>query len=69
MAGAYTLYNRSGKPDRCVRRVYCYNAATITVMKNSGDVDSPPGAVPAGTIFDADVSAITFIGGPIFVEW
>ncbi len=68
-AGTYALDAVSGRPAACVRRVQCYNAATITSMKDPSENDDAPGAVPAGTIFDADVSAITFTGGPIFVEW
>ena len=68
-AGAYTLDARPNKPAACARRVQCYNAATITLMADSGEHDSPPGAVAAGTIFDCDVSAITFSGGPILVLW
>jgi hypothetical protein len=68
-AGTYTLYNRSGKPPVCVRRVQALVAATITSLKNSGEVDAAPGAVDAGTVIDADVSAITFTGGPVMVFW
>jgi len=69
VAGTYQLDARPNKPTACVRRVHCYNAATITSMKDPGENDDAPGAVPAGTVFDLDVSAITFSGGPIQVAW
>lgn len=68
-AGTFDLTAQSGKPARCVRRVHCYNAATITSLKNAGGVDTAPGAVPAGTVFDVDASSIVFTGGPIMVCW
>jgi hypothetical protein len=68
-AGAYTLYDRSGKPATCARRIQCLAATTITVLKDPGEIDSPPGAVAAGTVIDADVSAITFTGGPVLALW
>lgn len=69
-AGTHDLTAQSGKPQgRCVRRVHCYNAATITSLKNASGVDTAPGAVPAGTVFDLDASSIVFTGGPIMVLW
>lgn len=67
--GPYLLYARTDKQPTCARRIQCLAATTITLMKDSGEVDSPPGAVAAGTVIDADISAITFTGGPILVLW
>lgn len=67
-AGAYTLYNRTGKPACCARRVIAMAAGNWTVLKDSGENDSPPGAVLAGFVFDADVSAIT-CSAAIMVVW
>jgi len=69
VAGTYALDAIAGRPTACVRRVHCYSAATITSLKDPGENDDAPGAVPAGTVFDLDVSAITFTGGPIMVAW
>lgn len=67
-AGTYTLYNRSGKPQTCVRRVQALADGTISMLKNSGEVDSPPGAVTAGTQIDADISALT-CSAAVMVFW
>ncbi len=68
-AGTYDLTAVSGKPATCARRIHCYNAAAITMLKDPGGTDSPPGSVTAGTVFDADFGDITFTGGPIWVAW
>jgi hypothetical protein len=66
--GPYDLTSRSGKPQRCIRRLMCPNATTISLMKNTAGVDSPIGAVPAGTTIDADVSALT-VDATVMVVW
>jgi hypothetical protein len=69
-AGTYDLTTRTGKPQRCIRRIQVLVAGTITMMKNSGGVDSPPGAVYQGLTIDADVSSITTAGGAVvLVSW
>jgi hypothetical protein len=67
-AGTYTLYNRSGKPQTCARRIMVLADGSLTMLKNSGEVDSPPGAVTAGMVFDADFSAVTCTAA-IWVAW
>ena len=66
--GPYDLTAQSGKPDRCIRRLLCPSATTISLMKNASGVDAPPGAVPAGTVIDADISAIT-VNATVLVFW
>jgi len=59
-AAAYPdLAARTGRPATCIRRVQCFGATTISVMKGPTGLDSPPGLVPAGTVIDANISAIT----------
>ena len=67
-AGTYDLTARSGKPQRCARRVVAMAAQNFTLLKDSGGNDSPPGAVYSGFIHDADTSAIT-CSGAIGVYW
>jgi hypothetical protein len=69
-AGAYDLTARPNKPRRCARRVTVLVAGNITLLKDAGGVDSPPGAVYQGLVIDADVSSITTTGGAVvLVAW
>ncbi len=68
-ASTYQLDAISGRPTRCVRRITCLASTTITSLKDPGENDDAPGAVDAGTVLDGDFSAITFTGGPVFVQW
>jgi hypothetical protein len=67
-AGTYDLTARPGKPARCARRVVAMVAGNWTMLRNSGDVDSPAGAVFQGFTLDGDVSAIT-CSAAIMVSW
>ena len=67
-AGTYTLYNRAGRPAACARRVIAMGAQNWTLLRDASENDSPPGAVPDGFVFDADVSAIT-CSGSVLVVW
>lgn len=67
-AGTYTLYNRPNKPARCPRLITAMAVGSWTMLKNSGEADSPPGAVYQGYRHEADVSAITCTAG-IMVVW
>lgn len=67
-AGAYTLYNRSGRPQVCPRRITILADGNLTVLKDASEVDSPPGAVTAGMVFDGDYSAVT-CSAAIYVQW
>lgn|GEM_PF-6168219 len=66
--GPYDLTARAGKPQRCIRRLWCPSETTISLMKNSSGVDSPPGAVPSGSTIDADISSIT-VDATVVVFW
>lgn len=69
-AGAHNLAALSGKPALCVRRVWCIAETTFTVLADhAGTNEAPAVAIPAGTMIDADISAITFTGGPVMVFW
>ncbi len=70
-AGDYDLTAQAGRPERCVRRILVLVAATFSVMSNSAGVNGAAvgTAVPAGTMIDADISAISFTGGPVQVFW
>lgn len=67
-AGTYTLYNRTNRPAVCARRIIAMGAQNWTMLKDAGEIDSPPTAVPDGFTLDADVSAIT-CSGSILVLW
>lgn len=70
-AGAHNLLAIEGKPQgRCVRRIWTLAATTFSVMANHAGVSAaPPVEIPAFEVIDADISAITFTGGPVWVGW
>lgn len=67
-AGTHNLVALSGGLNCCARRVHCLSATTISLLRDPEGVDSPPGAVPAGTVIDADVSEIT-VNATVMVFW
>ncbi len=68
-AGTHALDAISGRPTRCARRITILADANISSLKDPSELDDAPGAVTAGTVLDGDFSAITFTGGPVFVQW
>jgi len=67
-ATALDLTAISGKPARYPRRIVAMAAGNWTLLKNAQGVDSPPGAVFAGFVHDADTSVITS-SAAIMVYW
>lgn len=67
-AGTYILDARPGKPARCARRIVAMAAGAWTELLDSGENDSPPGAVIAGFIHDGDTYKIT-CNSAIAVYW
>jgi hypothetical protein len=67
-AGNYNLAARTNKPPRCARRIVALAAGNWTLLKDSGEVDSPPGAVYQGFVHDAHTSAIN-TSAAIMVYW
>ncbi len=69
-AGAHNLTEQSGKPGTCARRILCVADTTFTVLQNhAGTSGHGATAIPAGVAIDADISNITFTGGPVMVFW
>ena len=69
-AGTYDLAARPNKPQACARALVVLVAGTITMLKDSGGFDSPPGAVFQGLQIQADMGDITIAGGAtVMVFW
>jgi hypothetical protein len=67
-AGTYILDARPGKPARCARRIVAVVAGNWTELRDSGENDSAPGAVPVNFTHDADTYKIT-CSAAILVYW
>ena len=67
-AGTYTLDARPGKPLRCARRIVAMVAGNWTELRNSGEIDSAPGAVFQGFVHDGDTYKIV-CSAAIAVYW
>jgi hypothetical protein len=64
----YALYNRTGKPQHCVRKILILANGTLSSLKDSGENNVAPGTVTAGMVFEGNYSEVTCTSA-VYVTW